>query len=112
MWGYTTIIIFFIIEEAISGIIWAGFNLSVSNFVYDAVTRERIALCVAYQGILNGIAVFLGATIGGIIASLNFNLLGLTPLLFIFLISFLLRLAVPIFLNSSMQEVRKIELPN
>lgn len=112
MFGYTAFIIFIIIEELLSGAIWAGFNLAAANFIYDAVTRERIALCVTYQGMISGLAIFLGATIGGIIASFDFNLIGLTPLLFLFLISIFLRLAVPVFFNSKINEVREVEEPD
>ena len=52
--------------EFLSGLIWAGFNLCASNFIYDAVTRQRTTICSAYYGLVNGIGVFIGATIGGI----------------------------------------------
>lgn len=95
-----------IVTQLFSGFIWAGFNLSAGNFIYDAVTRQRIAICVAYYGIVNGIGVFIGATLGGIVASLNFTLFGLYPILVVFLISAIARFLVPLFMISKIKEVR------
>jgi len=100
---------YFIIIEIFSGFIWAGFNLSAVNFIYDAVTREKLALCVAYYNVFNGVGLFLGASLGGIIASLDINFLGLTPILFVFLISGFMRLAAYLSMVSSVKEVRKVE---
>jgi MFS family permease len=68
------VIVYLLITEFISNFIWAGFNLSVVNFIYDAVTKQRLALCVAYYNIFRGVGVFIGATLGGILASANINL--------------------------------------
>ena len=107
--GHYVVLIYLIAVEAFSGFAWAGFNLSSSNFIYDAVTRERMALCVAYSDILNGIGIFLGATLGGFISGSNFIIFGLTPILFVFLISFVARfLAATIFLPR-IKEVRDVE---
>jgi MFS family permease len=105
---YAIIFIFFI--EAFSGFIWAGFNLAASNFIYDAVTAQRHALCVAYFNILNGTGAFTGAMLGGIIASFDFVFFGLNSILFIFLLSGILRLAVYFVMVRKIKEVR--DVPN
>ncbi len=103
------VVVFLLAEEFFSNFIWSGFNLCTTNFIYDAVTRERLALCVAYFNIFNGAGVFIGATLGGLVSSMNFNFFGLNPLLFIFLLSGLVRLAVYIFMISKIREVREVE---
>ena len=66
-------------------------------------------MCVAYSDILNGIGIFLGATLGGFVSWANFIIFGLTPILFVFLISFVARfLAAAIFLPR-IKEVREVE---
>ena len=95
--------------EFISGFVWAGFNLSAVNFIYDAVTRPKIGLCVAYYSILNGTGIFIGATLGGILASLNISFLGLTPILFVMLVSGIARLLVYFFMIPRIKEVREVE---
>lgn len=103
-------IIFLIILEAISGIIWAGFNLAVGNFIYDTVTRQRLGLCVAYFNMLNGLGSFIGAMLGSLLASLNINLFGLPSLLLVFLVSALMRFFLFVLVSPKVHEVR--EVPN
>jgi len=100
---------YLILVEAFSGFAWAGFNLSSSTYIYDAVSRSRMAICVAYSDILNGIGVFIGASLGGYLSNNGVVFLGLTPLLFVFFISFLARVfAVWVFLPG-IREVREVE---
>jgi MFS family permease len=105
----TAAIVYLIVEEFLNNFIWAGFNLSAVNFIYDAVTQQRLALCIAYYNILNGIGVFIGATLGGIVSSLNFNLLGLSPILFIFLMSGVARIVIYLLMIPQIKEVREVE---
>jgi len=107
--GLPALIVYLFVVEFLSGLIWAGFNLSSSNFVYDSVSREKFAICVAYYNIFNGIGVFIGATLGGILSSVSFNFWGMNPLLFIFLVSGVLRMAVYFFMMPLVREVRKVE---
>lgn len=104
----STAIIFLFIAEAFSGFIWAGFNLAAGNFIYDAVTRQRLALCVAYFNMLNGVGHFLGAILGGLLASLSFNYLSLTPILWVFVVSAVIRFIVYFAIVSRVKEVRVV----
>jgi hypothetical protein len=95
--------------EFISNLIWAGFNLCYVNFIYDAVTRQRLALCIAYFNILNGIGVFIGASLGALMASINLSFFGLNPLLFVFLLSGVVRFIVYITMMPKIKEVREVQ---
>uniref|UniRef100_A0A7V3ZW36 MFS transporter n=2 Tax=candidate division WOR-3 bacterium TaxID=2052148 RepID=A0A7V3ZW36_UNCW3 len=100
--------LFFI--EAFSGTLWAGFNIASSNFIYDAVTRQKIAICVTYYNILNSLSVFAGATIGGYLAS--YNLLKDIPagnIIQVFLLSGILRSLFALIILPSIKEVKKVE---
>lgn len=101
--------IFLLLVESFSGMVWAGFNLSAGNFIYDAVTRQRIGLCTSYFNIINGLGVLIGAMLGGWISSQNFVFLGLKPILFIFLLGATLRITVYLTMNKRIKEVREIE---
>jgi MFS family permease len=101
------IIIYLMIVECFSGFSWAGYNLSVSNFIYDAVSRQRMALCSAYFNILNSIGIFFGAVIGGTIASSGIYLFSLKPIILAFILSGLIRLIVYFALSFRIKEVRK-----
>jgi len=102
------VVVYIFIEEFISNLIWAGFNLCYVNFIYDAVTRQRLALCIAYFNILNGIGVFIGATLGGLLTTLNLSLFGLNPLLIIFAFSGITRLVVYLIMMPMIKEVREV----
>jgi len=102
-------IIYLMAVEIFSGFVWAGFNLCAKNFIYDAVSREKLALCISYYNVFNGVAVFIGATIGGTIASLEFNFFGIGPILFLFLFSALMRFIFYFALMPKINEVRGVK---
>jgi MFS family permease len=102
------LVAYLMIIEGISGFAWVGFNLSSGNFVYDAVSRERMALCVAYSSILSSIGFLVGVTIGGIIISLNLSVIWLGPILLVFLLSFVMRIIVYLLLAPKIKEVREV----
>ena len=99
---------FLIGVEFFSGFAWAGFNLSASNFVYNAVTRQRMALCVAYNNILNSLGAFVGAMLGGLLSMMSFSFLGMSHLLFIFLLSGIARLLVYGLMITRIKEVKAV----
>src|SRR3989338_1260643 len=107
--GRFNFVFYLLIIEAFSGIVWAGFNLSSANFVYDAVTRQRMGLCVAYFNILNGLGIFFGAIIGGFISSANFTFFGLSPILFILLLGGIARLIISLIMAPKISEVKKVK---
>jgi len=59
--------IYIFVEEMFSGAVWAGFNLSTSSFLFDATEKDERVKYIAYYNFLTGIAIFLGATLGGVL---------------------------------------------
>ena len=57
-----------LIFEFAAGFVWGGFNLCSANYIFDAVTAEKRVRCLAYFSLINGTALFLGATCGGYLA--------------------------------------------
>jgi MFS family permease len=99
-----------VVPQLISGVAWSAFNLASGNFIYDSVTPQRRGICVAYFNLLNGIGVFVGASLGGLLAQyLNISFMNI--FLFIFLISGIARLLVTILLLPRIKEVRKVSEP-
>lgn len=107
--SHSSILFYLLIVEGLSGFVWAGFNLSTGNFIFHAVTNQRIAYCAAYTAILSSFGAFIGATLGGLITSYHGTILFLEPILFIFLLSSFLRLVTFLFLFSRIKEVREVE---
>ncbi|MDO8622874.1 MAG: MFS transporter [archaeon] len=102
------LIYYLLFIEFLSGLVWAGFNLTIVNFIYDAVTRQRVALCVAYFNFFAGVGVFVGATLGGFIASMDL-VFGMDSILFVFILSFIARMVVYLIMIRKIKEVREVE---
>lgn len=103
------IIAYLIAIEIIAGIIWAGMNLAAGNFIFDAVTPQKISLCVTYFNILNAIGAVLGATIGGYLSSHNITILSIKSIIFVFILSAIVRFLVFIFIANKIKEVRPVK---
>lgn len=99
---------YLIFVELSSGILWGGFNLAAGNFIFDAVTKQRMALCVAYYNILAGAGVFIGAQIGGFLSISGIILLN-SAFLFIFLLSSVIRFVVFLLMVRKINEVRVVK---
>ena len=87
--------------QVLSGLAWGGFNLGCGNLLFDYVPAAQRVSYVAVHNVLVAAGVFLGGLIG--IGLINFlperatwlgNQSVLTPLLNVFLVSFLLRLLI------------------
>ncbi len=103
------VFIYLFIEEVFSGIAFAGFNLSTSSFLFDATSKEERINYIAYYNFLAGIAIFLGAVLGGV-------LIGVVPIWIvstiptIFLITGIVRYIVVIALLKKVRECRMVEI--
>jgi MFS family permease len=65
--------------QAVSGLLWAGFALSASNYVFDLTPRDQRAALMAVHNVIAAGAVFLGATLGGWLGSVLPERLELGP---------------------------------
>ncbi|HLG24612.1 MAG TPA: MFS transporter, partial [Candidatus Nanoarchaeia archaeon] len=102
---------FLLIAEAFAGFAWAGFNLSSSNFIFDAVKPENRIRCSAYFKFFESMSIFLGAALGGLIVSNKPSIILMAAIPFVFLLSGILRLFVSLVLLSTLKEARLIEVP-
>lgn len=98
------------VPQMIGGIGWAAFNLASSNFIYDSVSVSRRGLCISYFNIMNGIAVFIGASLGGLFAY-YLTITFMNKLLFIFLISGLIRFFIVLIMLPLIKEIREVRKP-
>lgn len=91
--------------QVLGGITWAGFNLSATNFIYDAVTPQKRIRCIAYLNTFSAVAVTLSSLLGGHLAMVLPQVFAY-KLLTLFLLSSALRFLVVIFLGLRIKEVR------
>ncbi len=109
-WLFTNNFLLLLIIEMMSNFAWGGFNLCVTNFIYDAVSQSKRVRALGYFNLVNGLAIFSGAALGGFLADRLPPLRGHT-LLSLFLISGLARLLAVLFLGRTFKEVRKSTRP-
>jgi MFS family permease len=108
--SHRAVVVYLVSLQAVSGLVWSGFEMGAGNFIYHAVTPARIGICATYLSILNGAGALIGGVLGGFISSLHFSFFGLSPILFIFLLSGAGRLAVYFLMHGKVREVRTVEM--
>ena len=108
LWLFSQNIAYLIIIQLFAGFVWAGFNLSIFNFVYDAVMPEKRTRCVSYFNVVNGTAICCGALLGGFLAKWLPPILGYR-LLTLFLLSGVLRAIFSATILPMVKEVRRVE---
>lgn len=107
LWMITRSPVGLVIVETFSGFIWGGFNLCNTNFIYDAVSPSKRVQCLCYFNLINGIALFAGASLGGVLANhLPSISKGASPLVTLFLISAICRWLAHFILSTRFREVR------
>jgi MFS family permease len=104
-WLVSRNIFYLALVQMFAGFAWSGVTLCASNFIYDAVTPQKRVRCIGYFNVINGTALFLGASVGGFLASRLPPLQGYS-LLSLFALSSLCRLIFYFILFHRFQEVR------
>lgn len=107
LWLFSGEVLYLIIIQMFSGFVWAGLELSSFNFIFDTTTPQKRATCVSYYNVLNGIAMFTGAVIGGLIVRYN-NFLW-SKYLLVFFMSSIARYIVAFVLIPKLKEVRQVD---
>ena len=95
-----------IAPSIVSGFGWAGYNLAVNNYVYDAVSSPKRGFGVSYMNLMVGLGAFIGASLGSLLAWINVSFMN--SILFIFGISTIVRFIVVIFGLRFLSEVRHV----
>lgn len=106
LWMLSSNFFFLFLVQALSGFIWAGFNLCTVNFIYDAVTPDKRVRCLGYYNLIHGVALCFGSALGGFLAE-KLPPVGGHRLLTLFFISFVLRAAAHFVLSGKFREVRE-----
>jgi MFS family permease len=115
-WMLSTDFYYLLAVQALSGLLWSGFSLSAANFVYDLTEQDKRAGLMALHAVVAAIGVFVGATVGGVLAVLLPNEIAmfglefswLTAIYGVLVISALARLIVALTFLPRMAEVRDV----
>jgi len=116
LWVISPSFWYLLLVQALSGLAWAGFTLSASNFLYDLIAREKRATYLAIHNILASAGIFCGALVGGYLGLalpgqfdvFGFSWVWLSPLLGVFTISAIARAIVVLVLLPKIREVRRV----
>lgn len=92
--------------QLFGGIGWTAFNLATANIIYDNIPANKRGEYVAFYNFFLGIGIISGGIIGSLIVEfvpINF----MHPLLFVFLLSSIIRGIVVVIFLPKIKEVRK-----
>lgn len=117
LWTISPNFYYILCIQMVSGTVWAGFTLSIANYIFDAVPPSQRARGVAFYSILNGLGIFFGALLGGELTSRIPSLLagfGITVhwtsnILGLFIVSGLLRMIIAAIFLPKLRETREVE---
>lgn len=116
LWTFSSNYWYLLFAQVISGLTWAGFSLSASNFLYDLVSREKRTTYLAIHNMLSNTGLFAGAMLGGYLGMvlptqltlLNHTFNWGSALLGVFAISALARAVMVFMLLPKIREVRRV----
>ncbi|MEK8022409.1 MAG: MFS transporter, partial [Candidatus Hydrogenedentota bacterium] len=119
LWAFTTSFYGTLAIQVLAGLSWSGFGIATQNYIFDAVTSEKRARVIGYYSVVNGIFAVIGGTVvGGYLAehlpsSYSFwgwDLVFISSLPVVFIVSSVLRLVVAIVMLPLFKEVRPAEM--
>jgi MFS family permease len=117
LWLISPNFYYLLIVQAFGGVIWAGFTLSTSNFLYDLIPQNKRATYMAAHNVLASVGIFIGALLGGYLGTVlpaTYVLFGyeinlVSQLYNIFVLSFVFRLITSLLLIPRLKEIRRVK---
>ncbi len=106
LWLLSESVVYLVIIQIFSGFIWAGFELSTFSSFFDKLMPNKIPKYVSYSNALNGVALFIGAFLGGLIV--KYNTFFWSKYHAVFLISALFRYSVSFIFIPKLREGREV----
>ena len=107
LWVFSHNIYYLVLIQAYSGFVWAGFEISSFNYIFNTTTPQKRTTCVSYLNVLRGVAIFLGASIGSLIV--RHNSIFWSQYIFIFIVSCFLRYIASFIFVGRLKEFKKKE---
>jgi MFS family permease len=107
LWIFSTDLYYLIMVQLLAGLMWAGFNLTTGNFIYDVAVAGKRERCLSYYNFFSGIGLGVGALIGGYFYRYLPPWLGFSFYLSLILSGFI-RVGAAVLLNLFVKEVRSV----
>src|SRR3989344_1410109 len=107
LWMFSENFFYLMVVQFYSGFVWAGFEIASFNFFFDTIMPQKRSKYISYSNALNGIALFLGAVIGGLLV--KYNSLFISKYYLVFLISGIFRYAASFIFIPRLKEIREVD---
>lgn len=117
LWLFSSNFYYIMAIQMLAGLSWAGFSLSMGNFIFDSIPPQQRAKSVAIFNVLIAFGTFTGAVVGGWLSKflpVSISLYGLqfnmtSNIQWLFLISGILRLCMSLIFLPQIREIREVE---
>lgn len=109
LWVLNSHIVYLLIVQIFSGIVWSGFTLSSFNYMFDASASSKRVRYISYFNLINGIMISVGAMCGGYLIQLLPAFNG-SSIYTILLVSGILRLSISVVFAKRVKEMRLVEI--
>jgi len=117
LWLISPNFYYLLIVQAFGGVIWAGFTLSASNFLYDLIPQNKRATYMAAHNVLASVGIFIGALLGGYLGTVlpdsyvvfGYEINLVSQLYNVFVLSFVFRLITSLLLIPRLKEIRRVK---
>lgn len=107
LWVFSGSAWYLMAVQVYAGFVWAGFEIASFNFIFDTTTPQKRATGIAYYNVINGVAIFTGSIIGGLIV--RYNQLFWSNYLLVFIVSCIIRYMASLIFIPKLREVREVE---
>lgn len=116
LWFFSSSLWYLVVIQVLSGVCWAGFNLAVQSFMFDSVSPQERARCVAYQAIVTAFFVLGGSLLGAYLSGVLPSIVPMfahashpkSSYLYLFLISGTIRILAVMIILPGLKEVREV----
>jgi len=105
LWLFSSNVYYLILIQLYSGMVWSGFELAASSFIFDSTTAPKRTRCIAYYNVINGVMILFGTLIGAFLVN---HPLFFSPFIFVFFVSGILRYITSFVMVPKIKEVRTV----
>ncbi|MCX8122727.1 MAG: MFS transporter [Spirochaetes bacterium] len=109
LWVIHANIVYLLIVQIFSGIVWSGFTISSFNYMFDASASSKRVRYISYFNLINGIMISAGALLGGYLINILPSTKG-NSIYTILIVSGVMRLIITLFFARRLKEMRLVEI--
>jgi len=107
LWVISSDFYYLLAIQMYAGFIWAGFEISSFNFVFDTTTPQKRTIGIAYYNVFNGLCIFAGSMAGSVIV--RYNNVFQSKYMLVFVLSAVMRCIASLVFIPKLKEVRVVE---